>query len=189
MYKTMAGTKETIRKEITITQPILVKALDMKIHYFLLAVVANEALAEATTDTSIPSLERRVRQYNVALCSYICGTPPLSDCLSTIQSRYPTANSLNKDEGVCLHSGSLSTSIVDRLPNNNCQISLNPPAPNLDGLPYCVSAHDFENVTSHLAGVCPGRAGLGGCYVFSDGGSLCLLDMASTDSCNPVTLS
>src|ERR1700685_199283 len=60
------------------------------------------------------------------------------------------------------------------------------PLKNIGGPDTCISKHDLASVGKNLAKACPGAKGQGGCYVFSYGVSLCLLDPDSEDSCHPL---
>ena len=187
MYDTAPG-QGKIRKEVSIARSILVKALatpGMKTRPFLisLTVVAYEVLAGVITDTSISNLEPPVGQTNVPRCSALCGTPPFDDCIKTIDF-YLTSDQF--DGRFCVTSAHSYGPAFPPAPSSNCEFRINPSLENIGGPVTCVSQHDLASVGKNLAKACPGGKGWGGCYVFSYGVSLCLLDLASEDSCAPL---
>jgi len=154
----------------------------MKIRNFLivLTVVANKVLAGAISSDSW-TLERRIGKSDTARCSTQCGSPPLDDCVKVIKVL------LADFTEICETAGALTAAAFAHL---NCAFTVNPSQSVENSGPSCISRKDFNSVASNLAKACPGAQSAGGCFLFSDGRSICVMstDHTALNDCHAETL-
>ena len=147
----------------------------------ILPVVANEALVGAISSDSW-TLERRIGKSDTARCSTQCGSPPLDDCIKTIKVILADFTEVCETPDVALAAAAFT--------HLNCAFTVNPSQSAENSGPSCISRNDFESVASNLAKACPGAQSAGGCFLFSDGRSICVVsrDITALDHCQPETL-